>query len=133
MNGFLPAELLQLSETIAQCRAQALIARQRAAGGEHYYRCQADRFQRLAAATRFPDIQASRLRIAKSYERLAEIAEGALGAPELRETAAQRREDRQIAMAALLALSRTLCEVTAALSLETREKLRHNLTADRWF
>ena len=41
-------------------------------------------------------------------------------------------DDRQIASAALVNLSRTLCEITVTLSQDTREKLRRNPTHERF-
>jgi hypothetical protein len=77
------AELQQMRKIAAQCRAQALIARQRDGKYAPYYRVQAERFRMLAASTRFPNVQASRLRIATTYERLAEQAERMAGFPKL--------------------------------------------------
>jgi hypothetical protein len=146
------AQLQQLRQATAQCRAQALIARQRAGQHAHYYRVQAERFRMLAASTRWPNVQARRLRIANTYERLVQLTEDALGFPEQsartpedgiaaprprpehpRVIAVSRpaelqlaNDQRQIASAALVKLSRTLCEMTSTLSRETREKLRRS-------
>jgi hypothetical protein len=73
----------QVREITAECRAQLLIARQRERENAPHYRAQAERFKTLAASTRLPKVQASRFRIAASYERLAELAEGTLGLAEL--------------------------------------------------
>ena len=141
MTDFSAALQQQLRAITAECRAQVLIARQRLREDAPRYRVQAVRFKTLAATTRLPKVQASRLRIAASYERLAELAEGSLGSAELGEHPAQgsarrarlQSDDRRSATAALLALSRALCDVTAALTRETREKLRDRPTADRVF
>ena len=134
-----------------------LIACQRARADAPRYRVQAERFKTLAAGRRLPKAQASRLRIAASYERLAELAEGTVGLAELGEHRAQgseqptrdgraaqtvteaarrailQNDDRRIATAALLRLSRALCDVTAALTRQAREKLRDSARADRFF
>ena len=146
----------QVREIMAECRAQLLIARQRERENAPHYRVQAERFKTLAVSTRLPKIQASRFRIAASYERLAELAEGNLALAGLGEDPGQgsvrpphgraaqspferarrailQNDDRRIATAALLALSRSLCDLTAALTREAREKLRDSPTANRLF
>jgi hypothetical protein len=147
----------QVREIAAECRAQLLIARQRERENAPHYRVQAERFKALAASTRLPKVQASRFRIAASYERLAELAEGTLGLAELGIPPAQGNEqptrygrtaqsvaerargarlpndNRRIATAALVALSRALCHVTRALTQETREKLRDSPRVNGFF
>ena len=143
-------------EITAECRARLLIARQRQREDAALYRVQAERFKSLAASTRLPKVQASQFRIAARYERLAELAEGYLALADVSEHPGQgserpphgraaqptferarrailQNDDRRIATAALLALSRSLCDVTAALTREAREKLRDSPTADRLF
>jgi hypothetical protein len=146
----------QVREKTAEWRAKLLIARQREREKAPHYRVQAERFKTLAASTRLPKVQASQFRIAARYERLAELAEGYLALASLGEHPGQgserpphgraaqstserarrtilQNDDRRIARAALLALSRSLCDVTAALTREAREKLRDSPTADRLF
>ena len=150
-----------------------------------HYNVQAERFKTLAAATRFSKVEASSLRIAAIYERLAELAEGAsalstvskqanevcrrqmhggpaagrvttdsartsrtgpehppIGAagkaeprPARQEALAKKlsSEDRRIAHAASLELSRALCDVSFLINRATREKLRRNMAEDRHF
>jgi hypothetical protein len=146
----------QVREIAAEWRAQLLIARQRERENAPHYRVQAERFKTLAASTHLTKVQASRFRIAASYERLAELAEANLALADVSEHPGQgserpthgraaqptferarrailQNDDRRIATAALLALSRSLCDVTAALTREAREKLRDSPTADRLF
>lgn len=144
MRNFSPADRKWFWETTTQCTVQVWTARQRAAKEAGCYRVQAEVFKALAAKTNFPKVRASRLRIATSYQRLAEIAEGAL---EVREHAAQgserpapqvrgtvlSNEDRQIAAAALVALSRSLCDVSVVIIRQARERLRRGPAADRSF
>jgi hypothetical protein len=176
------AELQEMRLIAAQCRAQALIARQQGGKYAAYYRVQAEHFRMLAANTRLPNAQAARLRIATSYERLAERAEAALSIRELGGEVIHRRQrppddaqfvraapqeasraqpgdptvsahsanaktqsasyeaqvaelpndDRQIASAALVKLSRMLCEITVTLSQDTRKKLRRSPQQERF-
>jgi hypothetical protein len=157
LPDFSTATLQQVWEITTECRAQLLIARQRERENAPHYRVQAEWFKTLAASTRLPKVQASRFRIAASYERLTELAEGTLGLAELGLHPAQgndqpghdgrasqsiaerargarlQNDDRRIATAALVALSRELCHVTRALTQETREKLRDIPRADRFF
>jgi len=155
MREISAAELQQLGQATTQPIVHMLIARQPTGKDAHYYRVQAERFKKLAAGTRLPSVQASRLRIANTYERLAQLTEDALGFPEQfarkppkdgiaaprprpehpRVIAVSRpaevqlaNDQRQIASAALMKLSRTLCEMTITLSRETREKLRRSRT-----
>ncbi|MBV8457951.1 MAG: hypothetical protein JO122_15200, partial [Acetobacteraceae bacterium] len=86
------AELQRLRQVTVQCKAEAPIARPRAGQDADYYRVQAERFRMLAASTRWPNVQASRLRIANIYERLARLTEDALGFPE--QSARTPPEDR---------------------------------------
>ena len=147
----------QVREITAEYRARLLIARQRERENAPHYRVQAERFKTLALSTHLPKVQASRFRIAASYERLAELAEGTLGLAEIGKHPAQRNDqpirdrrtaqsiaerarrarlqndDKRVATAALVALSRALCHVTRALMQEAREKLRDSPTADRLF
>src|SRR5262249_28149598 len=105
---------------------------------------QAERFKALAAVTHLPKVQASRLRIAGSYERLAALAEDRLGlpqgsnrpteegrAPEQARVEDLSNDDRRVASAALIGLSRALCDVSTTLVREAREKLRHASAGDR--
>ena len=157
MPDFSSATLQQVREITAECRAQLLIARQRERENAPHYRVQAERFKKLAASIHLPKVQASRFRIAASYERLAELAEGTLGLAKLGMHPAQGNEqptrdgraaqsiaerargarlqnnDRRIATPALVALSRALCHVTRALTQETQEKLRDSPRVDRFF
>lgn len=71
MRNFSPADRKWFWETTAQCTVQVWTARQRAAKEAGCYRVQAEVFKALAAKTNFPKVQASRLRIATSYQRLA--------------------------------------------------------------
>jgi hypothetical protein len=59
----------QMREITAECRAQLLIARKRERENAPQYRVQAEWFKTLAASTHLPKVQASRFRIATSYER----------------------------------------------------------------
>ena len=146
----------QVREKTAEWRAKLLIARQRERENAPHYRVQAERFKTLALSTHLPKVQASRFRIAASYEHLAELAEGYLALTGPGEHPGQgserpphgraaqptferalwailQNDDRRIATAALLALSRSLCDVTAVLNREAREKLRDSPRADGFF
>lgn len=174
-------ELQQLGHSTAR----TLVAYRQARKDAQYYRAEAEHFKTLAADTRLSTVQASRLRIATIYERLAELAESTIGRRELEDqgrlstladdarsspivaedgalafatksrdlrvsaraysanvkTQIARQEavtpelsndDRQIASAALVKLSRTLCEISVTLSRETREKLRLSRAPERF-
>jgi len=144
MRGYSAADLERLGATTDQRTAQAQSARQRAAKEVACYRAQAERVKALASVTHLPKVQASSLRIAASYERLAALAEGRLGlpqgsngptdhgrAPEQAHLEDLSSDDRRVASAALIGLSRALCDVSTTLVRETREKLRHASAGDR--
>jgi hypothetical protein len=144
MRDYSAPDLERLGETTAQLTAQAQSTRQRAAKEIARYRAQAERFKALASVTHLPKVQASRLQIAVSYERLAALAEGRLGlpqgsngptdhgrAPERARLEDLSNDDRRVASAALIGLSRALCDISTTLVRETREKLRRASAGDR--
>ena len=139
MRGYSAADLERLGASTDQRTAQAQSARQRAAKEIACYRAQAEHFKAVAAITHLAKVQASRLRIAASYERLAALAEGRLGlpqgsngpmeeerAPEQARVEDLSNDDRRVASAALIRLSRALCDVSTTLVRDTREKLRRS-------
>ena len=69
-------ELKELLAMTEQCAAQARIAKQQAQKYAQHYRVNAQEFRKLAARSRFPEIQARLLRIAAANERLCNIADG---------------------------------------------------------
>jgi len=69
-------ELKELLAMTEQCAAQARVAKQQAQRYAQHYRMNAQEFRKLAARSRFPEIQARLLRIAAANERLCNIADG---------------------------------------------------------
>jgi hypothetical protein len=69
-------EINELATLTEQCVARAALAKQQAQRYADHYRANADEFRKLAARSRFPEIQVRLLRIAASNERLSNIVEG---------------------------------------------------------
>jgi hypothetical protein len=69
-------ELKELLAMTEECAAQARMAKQQAQRYAQHYKMNAEQFRKLAARSRFPEIQARLLRIASSNETLCNIAEG---------------------------------------------------------
>jgi hypothetical protein len=74
-----PSALDELKELLAiteQCAEQARVAKQQAQRYAQHHELNAEEYRKLAARSRFPEIQARLLRVAASNERLCNIAEG---------------------------------------------------------
>jgi len=69
-------EINELAILTEQCVARAASAKQQAKKDADHYRANAEEFRKLAARSRFPEIQVRLLRIAASNERLSNIVEG---------------------------------------------------------
>ena len=69
-------ELKELLAVTEQCAAQARAPKQQAQRYATHFKVNSEEFRKLAARTSFPEIQARRLRITASNERLSNIAEG---------------------------------------------------------
>jgi hypothetical protein len=74
-------ELRTLLDTTEECRSRAVAARHEAARYADHFRFQIEGFRRQAARARSPPVRAGLLRIAASYEHLAQLAETAKRPP----------------------------------------------------